>query len=54
MVARPVAGGVVHSLVFGALAEGDYELYRRPDGPVELTASVVGGTVTEVAWPIRR
>lgn len=54
VVARPVAGGLVHSLVFGELVEGDYELYRRPDGPVELTASVVGGRVTEAAWPIRR
>jgi len=54
VVARPVAGGVVHSLVFGELVAGDYELYRRPGGSVELTASVAGGTVTEAAWPIRR
>jgi hypothetical protein len=54
VVARPVAGGVVHSLVFGELVEGDYELYQRPDGPVELRASVIGGTVTEVSWPNRR
>lgn len=54
VVARPVAGGVVHSLVFGELVEGEYELYRRPGGPVELLASVIGGTVTEASWPNRR
>lgn len=51
VVARPVAGALVHSLVFAELAEGDYELYRRPDGPVELVVSVAGGSVTEASWP---
>ncbi len=51
VVARPVLDGVIHSLVFAELPEGDYDLYRRPDGPVELTVSIVGGTVTEEAWP---
>lgn len=54
VVGRPVAAGLVHSLVFGELAEGDYELYRRPDGPVELAVSIAGGTVTEATWPARR
>jgi hypothetical protein len=51
VVARPVSGGFVHSLVFAELVEGDYELYRLPDGPVELSVSVSGGTVTEATWP---
>ena len=52
VVARPVAaGGVVHSLVFPDLVEGDYELYRRDGGPVELAVSITGGAVTEAAWP---
>lgn len=51
VVARPVGDGVVHSLVFAELVEGDYELYRLPDGPVELSVSILGGTVTEAAWP---
>jgi hypothetical protein len=41
----------VHSLVFPELAQGAYELYRKPDGPVELTVSVVGAEVTEARWP---
>jgi hypothetical protein len=52
VVARPVAaGGVVHSLVFAELVEGDYELYRRDGGPVELTVPITGGAVTEATWP---
>ncbi len=51
VVARPVTDGLVHSLVFAELAEGEYELARRPDGPVELTVSIVGGAVTKASWP---
>jgi hypothetical protein len=51
VVARPVEAGVIHSLVFPELAEGRYELYRRPAEPVELTVSVRGGEVTEATWP---
>lgn len=51
VVSRPVAGTIVPSLVFPELVEGDYELYRRPAGPVELTVTVVGGEVTEAGWP---
>jgi hypothetical protein len=51
VVARPVASGVVHSLVFPELSAGRYELYRRPAGPVELTVAVSGGRVTEASWP---
>ena len=51
MVSRPAAAGLVPSLVFGELVEGRYELYQRPDGPVELTVDVHGGQVTEAVWP---
>ncbi len=51
VVARPVRGKIVPSLVFPELVEGAYELYQRPAGPVELTVTVVGGEVTEVSWP---
>ena len=51
VVARPTpSGALVHSLVYSALAEGTYDLYVRPDGPVHLTATVVGGEVTETQW----
>lgn len=53
VVGRPVADGIIHSLVFAELVAGEYELYRRPDGPVELAVSITGGTVTEAAWPTR-
>ena len=51
MVARPAPAGIVYSLVYPQLTEGSYELYLRPHGPVELTADVTGGHVTEAVWP---
>ena len=52
VVARPAPdGSMVPSLVFGELAEGSYDLYVRPDGPVRLTADVRGGEVTQATWP---
>lgn len=51
VVARPVADGVAHSLVFPELTDGTYELYERPAGPVELTVTVRGGEVTTAGWP---
>lgn len=51
VVARPVADGVAHSLVFPELTDGVYELYERPAGPVELTVTVRGGEVTTAEWP---
>lgn len=52
VVARPAPdGSTIHSLVYGELSEGTYDLYVRPDGPVRLTASIVGGQVTELRWP---
>lgn len=51
VVARPVGGSVIPSLVFPELSAGSYELYQRPAGPVELTVSILGGEVTHAAWP---
>jgi len=44
-------GSTMHSLVYGELTEGSYDLYVRPDGPIRLTAEVRGGEVTELRWP---
>jgi hypothetical protein len=51
VLARPVDSTAVHSLVFPELVEGDYELYQRPAGPVELAVRIRGGEVTEAVWP---
>ncbi|WP_457253595.1 hypothetical protein [Pedococcus sp. P5_B7] len=51
VVARPDGDGVVHSLVYPSVTEGEYELYPLPDGPVVMTASVIGGQVTRNRWP---
>lgn len=51
VVARPTPGGsLIHSLVYGSLVEGTYDLYVRPFGPVHMRATVVGGQVTEARW----
>jgi hypothetical protein len=51
VVARPDGAGVVHSLVYPSVTEGEYELYALPAGPVVMTASVIGGQVTRNRWP---
>ena len=51
VVGRPDGDGLVHSLVYPAATEGDYELFVLPDGPVAMTASVTGGQVTHARWP---
>jgi hypothetical protein len=48
---RAGAGGVQHSAVFSELQDGEYEFYVRPDGPVQLTATVRGGEVSTESWP---
>jgi hypothetical protein len=48
---RSCDGVLHHTAVFGELPDGSYELYVRPDGPVQLTATVRGGTVTSERWP---
>ena len=52
VVARPVAGGHLPSLVFPELGAGRYELFEkgRPDDVV-LRAEVAGGSVTAADWP---
>ena len=54
VVNRPIdgnRGALVPTLVFSELEEGDYELYQRPTGPVQLRATVEGGAVTQLVWP---
>lgn len=53
VVARPVAGGHVPSLVFGELEAGRYELFEkgRP-GEVALRVTVEGGRVRSESWPV--
>ena len=53
VVARPAPDGtIVHSLVFPELTEGRYDLYVKPDGQVQLSATIRGGEITEAAWPL--
>ncbi len=51
VVARRTPNGTQHSAVFAQLTAGDYELYRRPDGPVALSVTVTGGEVCRAHWP---
>lgn len=52
VVERPTPDGPRSTAVFGELVEGTYELYLRPDGPVELTVKVAGGEVSTADWPL--
>lgn len=52
VVPRSAADGtILHSALFYEVAQGNYELYVRPDGPVQLTVQIHGGQVTEATWP---
>lgn len=52
VVARPVAGGEVPSLVFPELPDGGYELFGKGQpAAVSLRVDVVGGEVTVTDWP---
>jgi hypothetical protein len=51
VLGRPAGGAIHYSAVFSELQDGQYELYIRPDGPVELTVTVRGGEVTTATWP---
>lgn len=52
VVPRPAADGtILHSAVFHEVHQGSYQLYVRPDGPVQLTVDIHGGEVTEAVWP---
>jgi hypothetical protein len=52
VVARPVQGGHLPSLVFPELASGRYELFEkgRPEA-VALQVTVAGGSVAAADWP---
>ncbi|MEO5610678.1 MAG: hypothetical protein ABIQ61_07220 [Ornithinibacter sp.] len=52
VVGRPTAGEMHYSLVYPSVVAGDYELCPIPGDRVVLTATVVGGEVTEVEWPV--
>jgi hypothetical protein len=52
VVARPVAGGEVPSLVFPELPDGGYELFAKGQpAAVALRVDVMGGQVTTTDWP---
>lgn len=51
VVARPVAGGQVPSLVFPELSEGRYELAQKGTDDVQLEVAVTGGAVAHASWP---
>ena len=50
VTARPSGDAVMHSAVFPDVRAGHYDLNER-SGPVRLRVEVVGGQVTEAAWP---
>lgn len=51
IVARPTPmGTTIYSLVY-EIAQGTYDLYIRPGGPIRLTATVTGGEITQARWP---
>jgi hypothetical protein len=52
VVRRPVQGGEVPSLVFGALTAGRYALAEKGTSQVRLEVEVRGGEVTSVEWPV--
>lgn len=44
-------GPPIATAVFPDLEHGDYELYVRPDGPIQLTVTVRGAHVSYATWP---
>lgn len=54
VVARPTAAGPAYTAVFAELAAGEYELYEKLGGPVELTVTVTGGEVQFATWVVSR
>ena len=51
VVNRPVAGGLLPSLVFPEVPEGPYGLGLKDSDETTLRVEVVGGQVTTTAWP---
>lgn len=50
VVGRPVAGGMLPSLVYDGVAAGDYVLGLKGDPTPRLGVTVRGGAVTEADW----
>ncbi len=51
VVGRPGPDGPAYTLVYPSVVEGEYELVPIPGDDIAMTASVVGGEVTQVSWP---
>jgi hypothetical protein len=51
VVARPVRGGRLPSLVFPEVEQGRYGLYLKDQGTRVVGVTVRGGEVTHVSWP---
>jgi hypothetical protein len=51
VVNRPVAGGLLPSLVFPEVTEGRYGLYLKERDVRHVTVRVAGGQVTSAEWP---
>ncbi len=51
VVNRPVEGGLLPSLVFPEVPEGDYGLHLKGSDVRRLTVAVAGGRVTAAQWP---
>jgi hypothetical protein len=51
VVDRSAGGPPRPTAVFAEVEAGEYELYVRPFGDVEVRASVRGGEVTRRSWP---
>ncbi len=49
VVGRRAPGGVHHCLVYPSLVAGEYELCPMPGDDIVLTATVVGGEITQLA-----
>jgi hypothetical protein len=51
---RATPAGDRYAAVFPGLRAGSYEVWLRPAEPTALVLTVLGGEVTEAAWPQRQ
>ena len=51
VVGRPTDSGIVYSLVFPAVIEGEYDLALLPGAETAMTVTVRGSEVTQASWP---
>jgi hypothetical protein len=51
VVNRPIAGGLLPSLVFPEVSEGTYGLHLKGSDVRRLTVTVAGGAVASAQWP---